>query len=63
MGVAALAALVSRSMRSLIYGVEPLDWMSLTASTCVLGAAAALAALVPVWRATRVDPMTVLRAE
>jgi putative ABC transport system permease protein len=59
----ALAMVVSRSMSSLIYGVTPLDWMSLTASTCVLGAAAAIAALVPVWRATRVDPMTVLRAE
>jgi ABC-type antimicrobial peptide transport system permease subunit len=59
----ALAVIVSRSMSSLIYGVKPLDWMSLTASTCVLGAAAAVAALVPVWRATRVDPISVLRAE
>src|SRR6185503_20161574 len=56
-GGLALAAIVSRSMHSLIYGVEPLDWISLTASTCVLGTVAALAALVPVWRATRVDPM------
>ena len=58
-----LAAIVSRSMSSLIYGVEPLDWISLSASTCVLGSAAALAALVPVWRSTRLDPMTVLRKE
>ena len=58
-----LAVIVSRSMSSLIYGVEPLDWISLTTSTCVLGAVAAIAALFPVWRATRVDPMTVLRAE
>jgi putative ABC transport system permease protein len=62
-GGLALAAIVSRSMSSLIYGVEPLDWISLTASTCLLGTVAGLAALVPVWRATRVDPMTVLRAE
>jgi predicted permease len=62
-GGLALAAIVSRSMSSLIFGVEPLDWMSLTTSTCVLGVAAGIAALVPVWRATRVDPMTVLRAE
>ena len=62
-GGLALAVIVSRSMSSLIYGVEPLDWISLTTSTCVLGAVAALAALFPVWRATRVDPMTVLRAE
>jgi putative ABC transport system permease protein len=59
----ALAAIVSRGMSSLIYGVEPLDWMSLATSTCVLGTAAGIAALVPVWRATRVDPMTILRTE
>jgi ABC-type antimicrobial peptide transport system permease subunit len=59
----ALAVIVSRSMSSLIYGVEPLDWVSLMISTSVLGAVAGIAALFPVWRATRVDPMTVLRAE
>jgi len=59
----ALSVIVSRSMSSLIYGIEPLDWISLISSTCVLGAVAAIAALLPVWRATRVDPMTVLRAE
>jgi putative ABC transport system permease protein len=59
----ALAAIVSRSMSSLIYGVEPLDWISLITTTCVLGAVAGIAALLPVWRATRVDPMKVLRAE
>jgi ABC-type antimicrobial peptide transport system permease subunit len=62
-GGVALAVIVSRSMSSLIYGVEPLDWISLATSTCALGTVAALAALLPVWRATRVDPMTVLRAE
>jgi hypothetical protein len=55
--------IVSRSMSSLFYGVEPLDWTSLTTSACVLRATAGIAALVPIWRATRVDPMTVLRAE
>jgi predicted permease len=62
-GGLALAVIVSRSMSSLIYGVEPLDWISLVTSTCVLGTVAGIAALFPVWRATRVDPMTVLRAE
>ena len=59
----ALAVIVSRSMSSLVYGVEPLDWISLTTSTCLLTAVAGIAALFPVWRATRVDPMTVLRTE
>jgi predicted permease len=62
-GGLALAMIVSRSMSSLIYGVEPLDWVSLTSSSSVLAVVAGLAALLPVWRATRVDPMTVLRAE
>jgi predicted permease len=58
-----LAVIVSQRMSSLVYGVEPLDWMSLTTSACVLGAAAGIAAVVPIWRAARVDPVTVLRAE
>jgi predicted lysophospholipase L1 biosynthesis ABC-type transport system permease subunit len=62
-GGLALAMIVSRSMRSVIYGVEPLDWVSLTTSWSLLAMVAGMAALVPVWRATRVDPMTVLRAE
>jgi len=62
-GGLALSVIASRSMSSLIYGVKPLDWISLITSTCVLGAVAGIAALFPVWRATRVDPMTVLRAE
>jgi len=59
----AFAMIVSRSMSSLIYGVEPLDWISLMSSSSVLAMAAGLAAMLPAWRATRVDPMTVLRAE
>jgi putative ABC transport system permease protein len=58
-----LSVIVSRSMTTLIYGVEPLDWMSLITSASVLGTVACIAALFPVWRATRVDPVTVLRAE
>jgi ABC-type lipoprotein release transport system permease subunit len=50
-------------MSSLIYGVTPLDWISLTTSTCLLSAVAGIAAVFPVWRATRVDPITVLRAD
>jgi ABC-type lipoprotein release transport system permease subunit len=50
-------------MTSVLYGVQPLDWVSLTTSWSVLAVVAGLAALLPVWRATRVDPMTVLRSE
>jgi putative ABC transport system permease protein len=58
-----LSVVVSRSMTTLIYGVEPIDWISLITSASVLGTVAGIAALLPVWRATRVDPMTVLRSE
>jgi ABC-type antimicrobial peptide transport system permease subunit len=63
MGGLALAMIVSRSMSSLVYGVKPLDWVSLASSWSVLAIVAGLVALVPVWRATRVDPMAILRAE
>jgi putative ABC transport system permease protein len=63
MGGLALAMIVSRSMNSLIYGVKPLDWVSLASSWSVLAIVAGLAALVPIWRATRIDPMAILRAE
>jgi len=50
-------------MTSLVYGVEPLDWMSLGAAVCLLAIVGVMAALRPVWRATRLDPVAVLRAE
>ena len=62
-GGVALAMIVSRSMSSVLYGVEPLDLVSLATSSSVLATVAALAALLPVWRATRVNPMAVLRGE
>ena len=40
-----LAVIVSRSMSGLIYGVEPLDWISLIISASVLGTVAVIAAL------------------
>jgi putative ABC transport system permease protein len=59
----ALALATSRAMTSLIYGVEPMDWGSLLVSTAVLGLTGVAAALLPVWRATRIDPVVILRAE
>jgi predicted permease len=62
-GGLALAMVVSRSMSAIIYGIEPLDWVSLATSWSVLAIVAGLAALLPVWRATRVDPVMVLRVD
>ncbi|MBV9772511.1 MAG: ABC transporter permease [Gemmatimonadetes bacterium] len=53
--------LVTRFVRGLLYGVEPFDPVALGAALALLLACAAVALLVPVRRATRVDPVTILR--
>jgi putative ABC transport system permease protein len=57
----ALAA--TRAMQSLVYGLDTIDPVSLGASAALLLAVAVAACLAPAWRASRVDPVTVLRAE
>jgi predicted permease len=52
---------VARLVRSLLYGVAPFDPVALGVAVALLVAAAAVALLVPVRRATRVDPISVLR--
>ena len=56
--VAAIA--LARSLASLLYGVGAADPMALLAATLALLTAGVLAALVPAWRASRVDPARVL---
>jgi putative ABC transport system permease protein len=53
--------LVARLLQNLLYGVEPFDPMALGAAVLLLLASALVALLGPVRRATRVDPITVLR--
>ena len=53
--------LVARLIRGLLYGVEPFDPVALGAAVLLLAACAVLAVLGPVRKATRVDPITVLR--
>ena len=55
----ALAHLVD----SLLFGVEPRDWMTYAGVTAVLGIAAFFAAWLPARRATRVNPIEALRSE
>lgn len=57
------ALIVSRTLQSMLYGVNPVDPVSLVVATSALAAAALLAALLPAWRATRVDPVVALRHE
>jgi ABC-type antimicrobial peptide transport system permease subunit len=61
-GLAAFA-LMARFLQSFLYGVAPLDPVSLSAATLTLAAIAVLASWIPARRAARVDPATSLRAE
>ncbi len=59
----AVSAALSRYAESLLFGLEPNDATTLGAGCVLLGATAALAASIPVRRATRLDPAVVLRDE
>lgn len=57
------AALATRVIRGLLFGVQPLDAASFVAACVVLGAVATLASWLPARRAARVDPVAAMRAE
>jgi putative ABC transport system permease protein len=57
------ALTTARSMRGLLFGIEPWDPLSQTATIIALGVVAVAAAWIPTRRAMRVDPATVLRTE
>ena len=64
MGIAAGAAMslwASRFVEALLYGLEPRDPSTFIAAALVLAAVGLLAGGLPAWRATRIDPSTVLR--
>jgi hypothetical protein len=60
-GGVAGALLLSRLIRSLLFGISPNDPFTLVLVTTVMAIVATTACIVPVWRATRVDPLVVLR--
>jgi ABC-type antimicrobial peptide transport system permease subunit len=57
------AMAVTRTLRGLLYGVTPLDGVTIAGVVALLGAVALAAVGLPAWRASRVDPTTALRAE
>jgi predicted permease len=60
---AATAALLGRAAQSILFGVEAGNPLALAAAAAVLAAVTFGAAYIPARRASRVDPMTVLRYE
>jgi predicted permease len=59
----ALAPVVTRMMRGLLFAVHPADPLTIAGGAAVLVAMAFLAILIPARRATRVSPMKALRYE
>jgi len=61
-GLGAAAALM-RLMKTLLFGISPLDPLTFLAVPLILAIAAALASYLPARRAARIDPVEALRAE
>jgi putative ABC transport system permease protein len=57
------AWLLTRLMQTLLFNVKPYDPATFTAVAVLLALVAAVAAMVPGLRATRVDPAIALRSE
>lgn len=55
--------LVARLLKTLLYGVSPMDPLSFAVVPLILGVAAVLASFLPASRATAVNPAETLRAE
>ena len=57
------AAAVTKYLEGLLFGVEPMDPITFGAVGAMLIAVSAVACWLPAWRATRIPPVTALRAE
>jgi putative ABC transport system permease protein len=60
---AGIALALGKLMASVLYATSPRDPVVLAATAATLLLVAVLACVIPAWRATRVDPVTALRAE
>jgi putative ABC transport system permease protein len=59
----AAAALLSRTISTFLFGVQPIDPLTFVLVPLVLAATAAIAVAAPAWRAARVDPVVAFRTE
>jgi ABC-type antimicrobial peptide transport system permease subunit len=59
----ALSLGATRLVRSLLYGLEPTDPMTLAGAAMTLLVVGIIAAWLPAWRAARMDPVAALREE
>ena len=60
---AVVSAWASKFVTSLLYGVEPRDPVTFVGAAAILAVVGALAGWLPAWRASRIDPAEVLRAD
>jgi putative ABC transport system permease protein len=59
----ALTVMANRVLRSVLFGVSPMDTMTLAGAVLALAAVSALATLVPARRAAHIDPLEAIRTE
>jgi ABC-type antimicrobial peptide transport system permease subunit len=59
----AMTLAVSRTLEGLLFGVESIDPLTLTGAVILLISVGCVASLIPVYRATRTDPLSALRFE
>ena len=57
------AFLLTRAIKSLLFGVSPTDPLTFLAISVLLLLTALIASLIPARRATKVDPLVALRSE
>ena len=57
------AIVVTRTLRGLLYGITPLDGVTIASVVALVAAVAIVAVGWPAWRAAHVDPASALRAE
>jgi putative ABC transport system permease protein len=58
-----VAAFVVRLLRTLLYGISPLDWSVFAAVTMVVALVATLACALPAWHTSRLNPIQALRMQ